>query len=72
MGELDETVIREIWKPDPYVYFYSGAEVQKTLTGPSEAFTVDPESFAWFISVELAVHCPFDFYYYPFDSHACR
>jgi hypothetical protein len=72
IGELDPEASRQIWRPDPYVFYSSFTNIVETMNGKSESITMSPEGLLWWMEADIGLQCPFDFSYYPFDVQRCK
>ena len=71
-GEIDMDGVEEMWVPRPYMVSTSYIESIKTMTAMnSEWWYKRDMGFLWDQELNIGVQCPFDFSYYPFDSHSC-
>ena len=70
-GAIDRDVVEEMWVPSPHMVSTSFIESIKTLTAKKSFWWYKPPVFLWHQELNIGVQCPFDFSYYPFDSHSC-
>ena len=62
-----------IWTPRPYIHSTSFIQPVKRINGETDyIIAAPPNKFAWHMEFNIGVECPFDFAYYPFDSHSCQ
>ena len=72
-GILDDLTINNIWKPSPYVHSTSFIKNVERIDGSTNYFEAEPPyNFYWYMELDIGLQCPFDFAFYPFDSHTCN
>ncbi len=58
---------------DIYIFHNAHTRILPVLNGRSESLNAHPVlGFEWWLEIDVGLHCPFDFSYYPFDTQACR
>ena len=70
-GEIDRNVVEEMWVPRPYMVSTSYIESVKSTTAMYSYTAYKVPVFLWYQELNIGVQCPFEFSYYPFDSHSC-
>ena len=70
-GFIDNSTLEKIWTPQPDVYHKSFIEKIERISGTTDYFSADPSTFHWYLELYVGIQCPFDFSFYPFDTHHC-
>ena len=71
-GFIDKSTLQKIWTPQPDVYHKSFIEKIERIGGTTDYFSADPDyNLYWFLELYVVIQCPFDFSFYPFDTHHC-
>ena len=71
-GNIYSSVVEQMWLPRPYMVSTAYIESVKTNPVTDYYFFEPPNFFRWYQELNIAVQCPFEFSYYPFDSQSCR
>ena len=71
-GFIDNTTLQGIWTPRPDIHPKSFIEKVERIGGTTDYFSVDPDNFYWWLELYVKIQCPFDFSFYPFDTHHCE
>ena len=77
-GLVNQTIVDKIWLPRPYIDHSSHIEPVNQINGPTVSFEAAPDGndgqsgFYWYMEMVLALHCKFDFKFFPFDSQSCN
>ena len=71
-GSIYSSAVGKMWLPRPYMV--STAYIEPVHTNPvtDYYFFEPPKFFRRYQELNIAVQCPFEFSYYPFDSQTCR
>ena len=70
-GSIYSSVVEKMWLPRPYMV--STAYIEPVKTNPvTDYYFYVPPIFKRYQELNIAVQCPFEFSYYPFDSQTCR
>lgn len=71
-GDIYSSVVEKMWLPRPYMLSTEYIESVKTKPVTDYYIYEPPNRFIRYQELKIAVQCPFDFSYYPFDSHTCK
>ena len=71
-GVLYSTDVERMWLPRPYMLSTAYIESVKTNPATDYYFFEPPNIFRRYQELNVGVQCPFEFSYYPFDSHTCK
>ena len=71
-GYIPSSLVKDMWLPRPYMLSTSYIELIKTTVATEYHAFEPPNLFVWYQELNIGVQCPFDFSYYPFDSHSCK
>ena len=71
-GRIYSPAIDQIWIPRPYMASTAFIEPVKTNTETEHYFFEPEHHFFCYQELNIGVQCPFEFSYYPFDSHTCK
>ena len=71
-GFIDNSTLEKIWIPKPDIYHKSFIEKIERIGGTTDYFSADPSTLYWYLELYVGIQCPFDFSFYPFDTHQCN
>ena len=71
-GFIDNSTLNRIWTPRPDIHHKSFIEKVERIGGTTDYFSADPDYFHWWLEIYVGIQCPFDFSFYPFDTHQCN
>ena len=70
-GFIDKSTLQKIWTPQPDVLHKSFIEKVERIGGTTDYISADPDYLYWWLKLYVGIQCPFDFSFYPFDTHHC-
>ena len=71
-GFIDNSTLEKIWIPKPDIHHKSFIEKIERIGGTTDYFSADPDYLHWYLELYVGIQCPFDFSFYPFDTHQCN
>ena len=71
-GFIDNSTLTRIWTPRTDIYHKSAIKIVDRIGATTDFYSADPDYIYWYLQLVLAVQCPFDFSFYPFDAQWCN